>query len=610
MPKVEIEFGIANVACFVGVGVEFLAGMILAFSLVSGWFAGVEAGEMVNVGGDTVLDFKGGLWDYTLQVRRDLADGITDTQDVAMSWDEFCSANSETMRGADGTCMKIALVRAFCFMGWFMGLAAAAVLLFAGLKMPIMALVGAAVSTLQTIIALGAAVFASSMSTAIGFGVILAAGSMMTGILGSCVSLYATGKAVKVEQDREDPVDPNEGNRQERVSTAREVAAEKQAALMSTGRRPATSQDGSEAGSRASDEPEKKIPVFLKRVLNWDDEKEDDDDEIPTDLLQRAFWEIDEDGSGSIEMGELVGALQLCGLPASEAAMSQVMCEIDKNNDGEIDLGEFVDFFRQLEEMDDFEKKSAAKQQFATFMLNFCFLVFIIIVGILLMMFIRMEEDTPEDTKVIMQNGLMACSITLFALFICVVAMPAARLTLGPSIGAFRSQAKSFQFRRKVKEEAPSSGPREIAWQPEVAPVAPEMLAQSYRRVGKVQAMLEYSQEVAQDQTAMVPVQVNARDRSKDPGSSRPPRQPQAMSDGVPGVIMNEQGMFERYNPDAYARTEEQMIGAGLFNRTTATFSPMQVSADIHTALRDAEDVNSRTGIGGQLALGNGQNLF
>merc|ERR1712094_105292 len=57
----------------------------------------------------------------------------------------------------------------------------------------------------------------------------------------------------------------------------------------------------------------KKVPVMLQRVL-FRKPVEGDDDEIPTKMLEDAFAEIDGDGSGSIELDELVDALKLCGL--------------------------------------------------------------------------------------------------------------------------------------------------------------------------------------------------------------------------------------------------------------------------------------------------------
>ncbi|CAE7512340.1 unnamed protein product, partial [Symbiodinium pilosum] len=62
------------------------------------------------------------------------------------------------------------------------------------------------------------------------------------------------------------------------------------------------------------------------------------------------------------------------------AAATTVMQEIDKNMNGTIDIHEFVMFFRTLEEMTRFQRKTQQRAQFLSYVLNFCFLVHIILV--------------------------------------------------------------------------------------------------------------------------------------------------------------------------------------------------------------------------------------
>jgi len=157
---------------------------------------------------------------------------------------------------------------------------------------------------------------------------------------------------------------------------------------------------------------EKKKHVMLKRVIFWADEAEGDE-QLPMGLLEAAYQEIDEDGSGSVTLEELVSSLQDCGLHASQSAADAVMREIDKNMDGTIDIHEFVEFFRTLEEMNDFQKKTEQRAQFLTFICNFCFLAHIVIVGVFLMIFIRMDEASNPDNYSIMQTMLMAFSVML-----------------------------------------------------------------------------------------------------------------------------------------------------------------------------------------------------
>ncbi|CAE7456042.1 unnamed protein product, partial [Symbiodinium necroappetens] len=83
-----------------------------------------------------------------------------------------------------------------------------------------------------------------------------------------------------------------------------------------------------------------------------------------------------------------------------------------------------------LEEMTRFQRKTQQRAQFLSYVLNFCFLVHIILVGVLLMIFIRMDEETGGDTYPILRNCLMAFSIVLVVLFLLVIGIPAARMTL------------------------------------------------------------------------------------------------------------------------------------------------------------------------------------
>jgi hypothetical protein len=90
----------------------------------------------------------------------------------------------------------------------------------------------------------------------------------------------------------------------------------------------------------------------LKQVLFWQAEHGHEEDvDIPVEILQQAFQEIDVDFSGEIDTSELLYALRQCGLPASERATESIVKEIDINNSGDIDVHEFVDFFRQIQEL-------------------------------------------------------------------------------------------------------------------------------------------------------------------------------------------------------------------------------------------------------------------
>jgi len=219
----------------------------------------------------------------------------------------------------------------------------------------------------------------------------------------------------------------------------RKVAAEKAA----------MQREGSETGplEKAAEEG-KKVPVKLKAVL-FRKPGDGDDDEIPTKMLEDAFAEIDGDGSGSIELEELVDALAMCGLSVSKNATDTIMAEIDKNADGTVDLREFIEFFRHIEDLNRFGKKTAARAQFLSFLLNFCFLADMVVVGVMLMMFIRMDEAKNPDNYSIMKNVLMACSFGLGVLFLLVILMPILRLALGPTANRMQKQ---YELAQEIKK--------------------------------------------------------------------------------------------------------------------------------------------------------------
>merc|ERR1712232_1305807 len=84
--------------------------------------------------------------------------------------------------------------------------------------------------------------------------------------------------------------------------------------------------------------------------------------------------------------------------------------------------------------------------------------------------------------------------VNLTVLFVCVVAFPAARLTLGPTLRALH--AKFRPKYKKKKAQRADEDLRDTAWAPslEVAPVHPELMAQSYRNVRRVQQLQDTAQ--------------------------------------------------------------------------------------------------------------------
>jgi hypothetical protein len=590
--------GVPQVACIVAASLMFLSGVLSAGALALPWWQGKPGGEIVNEEPqDKTLTSSVSLWSYDLTVRVAPEPGETEEVTRVMTdvgWGDACTVTEER-RTQDAPvaeapppaptsirshCMKIELIRAMGFIAIILGQIATTAFVVAFLFSPLLALIGALFGTGATLSTMAQGILTAMINTgAYGLGAQFAGGSLLCALTGALIGLYGAAKAVA--QENEDNEEVPEGTRQERAAAARDAAAENQFALEraanSRRKRPHT------AGSDDSDqEPQKAVPVYLHKVLFWNTERtEADEEEIPTDLLELAFREMDEDGSGCVEMEELVEGLASCNIVVSQAATEMIMKEIDKNASGDIDVTEFVEFFRHIEELNKFSKRTAQRAQVASFMLNCCFLVDIVAVGFLLMVFLRMES-TGGDDYVILKNILMALSMKLFLLFNCVVAMPAARLTLGPSIDAWQKHYGARMIKpKKAMVEDEEQGPREASWTPgpvEHAPVQANLMSKSYRNVFKVQDMVNTD---PYQQSAPLP-------RSRGGGQSRQPSMgnqqdmtmaPQSIGDNTGQlVITNEMGEFERYNPDTYLQSELNMLQVRPMN----SFSPIQVLGNGH----------------------------
>jgi hypothetical protein len=248
------------------------------------------------------------------------------------------------------------------------------------------------------------------------------------------------------------------------------------------------------AGGSAIEEGEKqrRPPIMLMKVLRR--QKADDDDTIPQQMLVDAFSEIDEDHSGSIDIEELVEALRLCDLNVSQKAADTIMKEIDKDASGDIDLREFILFFRHIEELDQFQKKSAGRQKFFTILINVCFIVDMVVVGLLLMMFIRSKEEDDPDNYSIMKNVLLALSFVLVILFLMVILIPILRLSLGPSASRMQAQYEVAKEIKKAQSKATDDnsgvGPRQAAYIGDNAPppINAALHGRSYRKTNESSA--------------------------------------------------------------------------------------------------------------------------
>ena len=77
----------------------------------------------------------------------------------------------------------------------------------------------------------------------------------------------------------------------------------------------------------------KEITTYIKRL------------DIPEDKIaeyKEAFDMFDKDGSGTIDVGEIVKIMKNFGYPIKKSEAQRMISEIDDNGDGELDFEEFV----------------------------------------------------------------------------------------------------------------------------------------------------------------------------------------------------------------------------------------------------------------------------
>mmetsp|Transcript_50133 Transcript_50133/g.151889 ORF Transcript_50133/g.151889 Transcript_50133/m.151889 type:complete len:655 (-) Transcript_50133:137-2101(-) len=521
------------------------------------WWPAARASSIVTAEPATRASIS--LWTYEVEVSVPISPDSPDMQlqTLESTWDELCEEEERKHRKVPSKCVQIKCARAFSLLVPILCLFAILALL-AGLQEPLALLAGAALTVLAALCSAAGVVSAMMIGTAglVGPGVILLFASGLGVSVAFAAIVYAASKAMPADDTDAGAGKKVDGPRMLRAEIAR-MAAQKQALFLEANvqSRPKTpasdvdpeqgvggagthrSQKSSAGGSEGQEEGNKF--KNLETVLFWSQTHGNDETEqIPVPLLQKAFREMDEDRSGRIDLDELVGALQACGLKASHAATEIVMKEIDTNSSGDIDIHEFVGFFRSIEELARFQQRTEQRAQFVTYVCSCCFITHIILVGVLLMTFINMDSDEDPDNYAIMKNLLIGCSCVLGLLFMAVVAIPATKLTLGNNIAAWqRHYDKRFEGVKKKKIsgsvhdckfgcgfqgsldavrghqlECPLQGkggapapraPTQVAWGGEVeAPEATRVNAAvqgaSYR-VRKVQAQLAASQVYACD---------------------------------------------------------------------------------------------------------------
>mmetsp|Transcript_66478 Transcript_66478/g.191912 ORF Transcript_66478/g.191912 Transcript_66478/m.191912 type:complete len:639 (+) Transcript_66478:100-2016(+) len=591
--------GVARTAATASAGLLVLGSILSIMSLALTWWTGTsELGLLAN---KRTVETEISLWSFDLTVGTPVSDGAggttVQTTKADMSWDQMCSLGADSAEGAPGACGQIPAIRAFAILAPLMGLPGTLALLQSRTVSPLLLVAGALLGSLQGIFAILGVVIGIMISTSGlgGLGVICLLGAAMVSFVGVSSALYGAGVAMPVDV----PPAPKRMTRRDRVKD--QLAKDEEMVRELEARHPAVRPGGFLQNDGDASEAEtarsKKVPVMLKRVLFWSQEHSGDADAegIPPELLEMAFQEIDTDGSGSIDLDELIENLQLCGLQANREATYNIMKEIDKDMSGDINIHEFVGFFRELEELDRYQAKTQQRAQFAQFLCNFCFIAHIIIVSVLLLEFINMEEASDPDGYLIFQNMLFAFSVVLAILLVSVICLPAIRLTLGGNLAAWQRQLdkeRADRLKKKpINEEESSQGPRQAAWGTSASAaeglteltVNSAMFGASYRLSKQQNVFMENAQAQAQAQMQVTrnPGAGVAGSRNQSRAQSRAASKVQndgsrfaggADASNGPGVVMS-RGQFERYDHDAYREAAMRTAQA----RAPTSFSPMQV---------------------------------
>merc|ERR1740121_643842 len=264
-------------------------------------------------------------------------------------------------------------------------------------------------------------------------------------------------------------------------------------------------------------------------------------------MLEMAFQEIDEDSSGFIVVEELVEALHMCGLKAHPKAVERIILDMDKNNDGDIDIVEFCEFFRQLEELSQFHHKAKARAQFCSILCNCCFFLNLAFVFVLILIFVDMEESDDPDLYQIVRTFLIAMIAGLAVLFMCVIGLPATKLSIGKHVAGWTHYYDQRQIAKTSLKPVQAAVPKE---RDEGSDDPAKLRAAAWNAVREHQLALPG-----------VPPTVAAgmlQDQECQP----------------PGVIADGGGNFIRYDPSAYSRAAMKSVEA----RQPKAFNPMHQS--------------------------------
>jgi hypothetical protein len=509
------------------------------------------------------------------------------TEEKTWKWDEFCKYKMELSENREEppSCMQVKFLQMFSLIVpicSFLSMMFFYVSLCTSKLVIILGLLAGAIASFAAIISAGFAVLMQTQGLSdMGFA-FFAVSTFLT-VVGTFLAMQTANTAMPEPKDAPAAYLPRTQRADAAKRRGQEEADARDQRMGPGGRGPGSARSGSQrSGSRSgrsgksASEDEKEPPVYLQKVLFWSRQQDPGDpssqQSIPTELLEMAFQEIDEDNSGFIVVDELVEALHLCGLNAHPKAVDRVIQDMDKNASGDIDITEFVEFFRQMEELSQFYHKTQARQQFCTMLCNFCFLLNLIVVFVLIMIFVGMDQNENPDMYQITRTLLMAMLVALIVLCCCVIGFPAMRLSIGRQVSGWIAYWEHAQIEKltmkpvqgsksDVELEKTAEALRQAGWgQAEQAQSAVDARQTgSLFRPGADQGQLALTS--APPVTTLAAIKAQAGVTRKNAGTA--------------GAIVDEGGNFIRYDPSAYSRAAIKAAEV----QQPRSFNPMQAHA-------------------------------
>lgn len=376
---------------------------------------------------------------------------------------------------------------------------------------------------------------------------------------------------------------------------------------------------------------------------------------VNREMLEDAFREIDRDDSGVIDATELVEALAVCGVNASKKACDAVLSQMDKDGSGEIDVFEFIEFFRNIEQLDEFGKKAETRATILDIVCNGCLLIDMLGVGALMMIWLKFDKEGDPDGYSIINKILYVCMGLLGLLIFINIILPALRFIMRPVFRLLKKREIEKERQRMAEERklkglgggdaaaaAPPS-PKAVPppGQPAIeAPPPAEMrlnmaleegdledsnfrIGSSYRWAGREDEFAledeEMEEPLPDPAVVTAPARSNAGSRIPSKslsindgsamGSRRPSRRSSTHSRRASKIDQRAAGAprppgtgpLDRYDPGQY-RAAGALANDGW--EANMNWSPLQLQCDARTDMAVTQPLDNGTGVG-QLALGN-----